>query len=551
MPSNKKKNTADKKKKQQERKAKQEAGQAICEFSPEFRDLLFAARKEYSKGRAYDAAQLLQQALVFGSDKLPRFNDNSLIKAHALVELSCFKSAVLTDFARGEEWHTVKKEGNDACSEALQIFERRLASGTLTKFRKDEVWFDATGDYTSPVPHTERLGPVDYLSSLKLCFDPSPKTVRSLKLAMDFFTRFEASGHVIELECGGALQGMLPGEEIEKLKEHLNAHESVVSGQSSVEEAMDRMNCNTVEEVRHNGEGKMKYSHRKLNKEVDKLGLKTCENQICGRGESQPRQFNICSRCGWAAYCCRDCQKADWKRHKKECKSGEAAEKRKKEEDQNNSNNCLMVGQSQQVLLIIRYLHHFTCTSEELQQTHTEDARRAIHTIKPELEEHELGTIQLGMESVALMWSAFWSMTRQSRSKLIRKFLKTMKGFHFPQSAPDFDVVTNWSALGKSGDFAVVEHTPNGSILLHEEEDGTVNGYVAVGITQPLETLMKNVPKPLPLFVNTAVIPFKGQVLCQGTIFPSLGTLSRTLQIAARAYVEGNKSEVTIIESLS
>ena len=47
--------------------------------------------------------------------------------------------------------------------------------------------------------------------------------------------------------------------------------------------------------------------------------LKTCA--ACGRQEDAVRAFKACARCDAAFYCGRECQKADWKSHKKACKA--------------------------------------------------------------------------------------------------------------------------------------------------------------------------------------------------------------------------------------
>ncbi|CAG9461829.1 unnamed protein product [Pedinophyceae sp. YPF-701] len=43
---------------------------------------------------------------------------------------------------------------------------------------------------------------------------------------------------------------------------------------------------------------------------------KRCEAQGCDKREN----LSTCARCACVMYCCGDCQKADWGRHKKECK---------------------------------------------------------------------------------------------------------------------------------------------------------------------------------------------------------------------------------------
>jgi hypothetical protein len=51
-----------------------------------------------------------------------------------------------------------------------------------------------------------------------------------------------------------------------------------------------------------------------------RLGLATCGTPGCGRVESCPKAFKVCSQCRAVKYCTRECQKAGWKAgHKREC----------------------------------------------------------------------------------------------------------------------------------------------------------------------------------------------------------------------------------------
>ena len=69
---------------------------------------------------------------------------------------------------------------------------------------------------------------------------------------------------------------------------------------------------------------------------------------------------------------------------------------------QNKTKSALMVGQSQQVLTIVSFFHHFAVMSQEMEETKTPEAMRAMHFVKPKMRGIEPGTIQM----VQLMFSS-------------------------------------------------------------------------------------------------------------------------------------------------
>lgn len=241
----------------------------------------------------------------------------------------------------------------------------------------------------------------------------------------------------------------------------------------------------------------------------------------------------------------------DWKRHKLECKV--VAKKAEDEEAQNKSKNCLQVGQSQHVLTTVRFLHHYAVISKEMmEETDTEEVEIVEYMVKPKFHGLELGTMQLGIREVGLICNAIWSMEKKDRNKMIRKFITKMKDLNCPNPEPDFAAVADWGLHGVSGNFAVVKHSEKGTILLHEDpEKNTINGYLGVGLTQSIESLLAAIPKPLPLYVNTALFPFKKVLLCQGTIMPARGYVNDKLQAAAQAFVDGQVGDIEIIERIS
>mmetsp|Transcript_1938 Transcript_1938/g.2863 ORF Transcript_1938/g.2863 Transcript_1938/m.2863 type:complete len:100 (+) Transcript_1938:990-1289(+) len=44
-----------------------------------------------------------------------------------------------------------------------------------------------------------------------------------------------------------------------------------------------------------------------------------CGHRSCQEKEKKVKGFRNCSRCKRIAYCSKECQRADWKRHKEEC----------------------------------------------------------------------------------------------------------------------------------------------------------------------------------------------------------------------------------------
>ena len=196
--------------------------------SQHFCSLLEDGRAKYAKGRNYDAVEKLRKALAVGAKKLPRFDDNSLVKAHALLELGLACGAVCTDHATGDEWRAAKDEADRSLQGALGIFHARLAAGTLTTFRNEEMWMQG-GAYKAPVPHPERLGPIDFLSCTSMALatmDPSPETIANLEKAIAFHAAFERAERRIDLEEGRQLQAQgAPPHLMNTLRTMLAQHE--------------------------------------------------------------------------------------------------------------------------------------------------------------------------------------------------------------------------------------------------------------------------------------------------------------------------------------
>ncbi|KAJ7597564.1 hypothetical protein C8J56DRAFT_322921 [Mycena floridula] len=55
------------------------------------------------------------------------------------------------------------------------------------------------------------------------------------------------------------------------------------------------------------------------NRDVEELVLKECSRDRCPNQEQKAAQFQRCGSCHTVVYCCRECQKGDWKKHKPDC----------------------------------------------------------------------------------------------------------------------------------------------------------------------------------------------------------------------------------------
>lgn len=505
-----------------------------------YRDVLHIARKKYAGGRNYDAVEKFREALASGAKLFPRFEEHSLVKAHVLVELGLACGAVCTDFETGPKWESARKESDASFAEALNIFLVRLAEGTLTTYRQDEVWISGHG-YESPVAHTERLGPVDYLTctQMTLCtMAPSVETVSKLKKAVKFCKAFKTAKYKLDVERGGSLQGDVPREVVRGIKDMLQKHEHVLAGgdRSVLAPTPDR---EQHVEVRHAGgrDGEMVQTSAQRALDVEERGLKFCS--YCREGEKEPRQFKTCSACNFAAYCCREHQKAHWKVHKKECatvcKEALAAQK----EARQPTRNVLKPGQTQQFFTVVHELHVFCANSPEMRAA----ARRERLSLPKvaTVEEH----LALGIPDIGLLWDAlFEAMSASEREPMLRRFVEEMKNGRDHRytsesnGGPPFSVCHGWSKQHVSGCFAVVEHTAAGSILLHERVTGEIDTYLVVGLSQSVEQVLSPLG-PLPVFVRTALLPFKDAIVTHGCIGSPYGPIPR-LQAAALAYVAGD-----------
>jgi len=118
------------------------------------------------------------------------------------------------------------------------------------------------------------------------------------------------------------------------------------------------------------------------------------------------------------------------------------------------------------------------------------------------------------------------------------------------KGGPDFGVVVDWGRYAISGIFAVVKYTSQGAILLHDNGGSDeIKAYLVVGITQSVESILAAIDSPLPLYVSTAILPFKGLILCQGIIMQSIQLPSKRLEATANAYVKGQVT-MDVLKSL-
>jgi hypothetical protein len=489
----------------------------------QFRQLLTDGRKKYASGRSFDAVEKFEKALALGTTNLPRFNENSLVKAHALVELGLACSAVCTDF-RGEsdKLQAHQEQTKRHFDEAMEIFLARLSDRTLTVFRREEFWI-TNDDYDTPVAHSERLGPMDFLSCVQLALSletPSPNTVHKFKRALQFAKDFKARGYQLDTEAGPSLASQpFPRVVMAKLEETLAEHEQCVLGGDAPTRNRPPGHASSVgPEFRHAGtrSGDMVDTNALRAADVEERGLQTCAYEQCKEQEQHPRQFKTCSACKWAAYCCRDHQKAHWKAHKKECATSANQARAQHKQARQAIRDVLLPGQMQQFFTVVHYLHPFCVNSAEMKQV-----QRRIPDLRLPKVSNPQESMMLSNSDRGLIWHTLLvNMSACERAPMLHRFVQEMQasGAYPPEQAggPPFSVSLAWSAHHVSGTFAVVEHTPSGSIFLYETEDGSLCAYRAVGLSDPIPKLLAE--RPLPLLLQTTLLPFKDIIIYNGVV---------------------------------
>jgi hypothetical protein len=68
---------------------------------------------------------------------------------------------------------------------------------------------------------------------------------------------------------------------------------------------------------KHREDAKARHQHAAA-ADVARHGLRRCTLPSCDAQEPHPKLFKLCGRCNAAAYCCKEHQTEDWKRHKRE-----------------------------------------------------------------------------------------------------------------------------------------------------------------------------------------------------------------------------------------
>ena len=102
-----------------------------------------------------------------------------------------------------------------------------------------------------------------------------------------------------------------------------------------------------------------------------------------------------------------------------------------------------------------------------------------------------------------------------------------------------------------AGNFPVVGHTAKGSILFHDNiPDETVKAYCVVGITQSIQTLLEPMNEPLPIYIRTAISPYKNVIVRQGTITPQFEEPGNFFKGEVVAYTKRQQIENHVLTRL-
>jgi len=355
----------------------------------------------------------------------------------------------------------------------------------------------------------------------------------------------------VTLEDGTMLQGDIPDTTIATIKGLLRQHEMVIDGGDPNHASFRHMSMKNHEETRHTGtsDGGMKLVHRKIAKDVEKKGLRFCARPECKQIEGASRQFAVCSRCKWKAYCSRECQKMDWKRHKGEDCSNEKTAKEKEEyKEQRKGNETLMPGQIQQFMTVVTYLHSYFLNSPEFKAL---PEAQFLAASLPKINGPE-DYQKINIQQVGIIWNSFWNMNADTRGPMLHRFVKEMDSAGFQsisKGGPPFSVTLEWNHCYKRSTFVAAQNTSFGTIFMHEKHDGEIVAYQVKGISQSIKSLLDQIKIPLPLSVSTTLIGFKGVIVTDGTIAQG-SFVSPRLQKAADTFISSG-TQLKIITTLS
>ena len=235
-----------------------------------------------------------------------------------------------------------------------------------------------------------------------------------------------------------------------------------------------------------------------------------------------------CSGCKAVAYCCKEHQVAHWKEHKPDCKALRKA--RKEAEEAAKRGESLRVGEAQSFFALVAELHRYVSELIHDRQSggggggggneHRDLRQFAVTPFgevpKPSACDHRsvaLTTVQLGA-----LWHAVFAVGAAQRPGGLKGFLAA---FVAKQRAEGWDEaqvslapLASWHA-GRSGIFAIVQHTPRGSVLL----DGQGRAHVVTGITDSIEKTLTHGPQQqLPMAAHTTLLPWHGRIIYTGVL---------------------------------
>jgi hypothetical protein len=306
-----------------------------------------ASFEAFGLGRFARACELLQRALAVADATLPR---DSLVIACLLDDIKksrrgCAATVCMNSGASSQQQFRDRLTAAlhadalllAASQRCLALLHARWRAGTLLAAHtaQERAYFEACVDAREPVPHA-LIGAQMYIDRAEEALATWPRLAAPAEEAARLAGVHGALQATLALHARGLLAPARDDRhgtvEVKTFLEHALDEESALpqlrtAGLLATEEAV----LQSLLEARRNdvpqrtlAQATVEFTQQARRTaqlsaaDVARHGLRRCALPSCAAQEPHPKLFKLCGRCHAAAYCCKQHQTEDWKRHKRE-----------------------------------------------------------------------------------------------------------------------------------------------------------------------------------------------------------------------------------------